>query len=299
MKRIIFILCVLSSLHLFAQDEVADSMSIQKAIDACITLRDAVEVNDKESIKKSSWVLKSCGIKDFSSLHCEDDSIGSLNGHLVFNDLFADLYVLESQKIYKISDKIMMYSYKPRSKSLLFDILINHWEEVDLSPLDLKKKRLKSEMEEAGIDDLVLKRIFNGKDVNIDSLQAVIEAAPKVKSSSLESIPDETVRGQTANGSILTKTCFVKAGESTKYTFTSQGHQELAVVAEAGGLVTMKIHVTNNVGLDKRYDDTKNVRKGEPHRKTSFELPTNCKNLVELEIVNCCERDCSFVVISN
>lgn len=304
MKRIIFILCIfilciLSSLHLFAQDEVADSMSIQKAIDACISLRDAVEANDKESIEKSSWALKSCGVKDFSSLHCEDDSIGSLNGHLVFNDIFADLYVLESQKIYKISDEIVMYSHKSRSKSLLYDILINHWEEFDLSPLGLKKKRLKSKMEEAGIEKTVLKRIFSSKDVNIDSLQAVIESAPKVKTSKPESISEQPVRGQSANGTILTKTCFVKAGKSTKYTFTSRGHQELAVVAEAGGLVTMKIHVTNNVGLDKRYDDTKNVRKGEPHRKTSFELPTDCKNLVELEIVNCCEKDCSFVVISN
>ena len=106
-------------------------------------------------------------------------------------------------------------------------------------------------------------------------------------------------RGQTSDGSILTKTCFVKAGKSTKYSFASKGHQELAVVAEAGGLVTMKIHVTNNAGLDKRFDDTKNVKKGMPQRKTSFELPTDRRNTVELEIINCGKKDCSFVVISN
>ena len=106
-------------------------------------------------------------------------------------------------------------------------------------------------------------------------------------------------RGQTADGSILTKTCFVKAGQSTKYSFASKGHQELAVVAEAGGLVTMKIHVTNNAGLDFRKDDIKNVKKGMPQRKTSFELPTDRRNTVELEIVNCGQKDCSFVVISN
>lgn len=118
------------------------------------------------------------------------------------------------------------------------------------------------------------------------------EPSPKVGTS-------PTQRGQTSNGSILTKTCYVKAGKSTKYTFASKGHQELAVVAEAGGLVTMKVHVTNSAGLDKRFDDTKNVKKGMPQRKTSFELPTNRRNTVELEIVNCGKKDCSFVVISN
>lgn len=106
-------------------------------------------------------------------------------------------------------------------------------------------------------------------------------------------------RGQTADGSILTKTCFVKAGKSTKYSFASKGHQELAVVAEAGGLVTMKIHVTNNAGLDERHDDTKSVKKGLPQRKTAFELPKDKRNTVELEVINCGKKDCSFVVISN
>lgn len=106
-------------------------------------------------------------------------------------------------------------------------------------------------------------------------------------------------RGQTADGSILTKTCFVKAGQSTRYSFASKGRQELAVVAEAGGLVTMKIHVTNSAGLDERHDDTKSVRQGLPQRKTSFNLPSDRRNTVELEIINCGDRDCTFVVISN
>ena len=108
-----------------------------------------------------------------------------------------------------------------------------------------------------------------------------------------------THRGQYTDGKVHTKTCFVKAGKSTKYSFGSKGHQELAVVAEAGGLVTMKIHVTNSSGLDFRKDDTKSVKKGMPQRKTSFELPNDRRNIVELEIVNCGKKDCSFVVISN
>ena len=106
-------------------------------------------------------------------------------------------------------------------------------------------------------------------------------------------------RGQTSDGSYLTKTCFVKAGKSTKWTFVSKGHQELAVVAEKGGLVTMKVHVTNSAGLDRRFDDTKSVKAGLPQRKTSFELPTDRRNTVELEVLNCGKKDISFVVISN
>ena len=73
-------------------------------------------------------------------------------------------------------------------------------------------------------------------------------------------------RGQTANGSILTKTCFAKAGKSVKYTFPSKNKQILAVVA---------------------------------NRKTTFMLPGDCVNIVELEVVNCSKKDISFVVISN
>lgn len=106
-------------------------------------------------------------------------------------------------------------------------------------------------------------------------------------------------RGQTTGSSIRTKTCFVKAGHSTKYTFSSNGHLDLAVVAEAGGLVTLKIHVTNRDGFDKRYDDTKNVKIGLPHRQVSIDLPENRRNIIELEIINCGNKDCSFVIISN
>lgn len=130
------------------------------------------------------------------------------------------------------------------------------------------------------------------RDDSVTHLQGHLEFDKPVMRASRE-------RGQSADGTIKTKTCFVKAGQSTKYTFGSKGHQELAVVAEAGGLVTMKIHVTNRDGLNKRYDDTKFVKQGLPHRKTSFELPDNRRNQVELEIINCGKKDCSFVVISN
>lgn len=213
----ISLLTVLGILTVSAQDQVDESLSIDATINACIAMRDAVANNDSTAIKQSAKDLKAAGTTSFNSLRCKDDSIASLNGHLVFDEAFADS-IAEGKDVYGKAD-------------------------------DLTRSTAH--------------------------------------------------RGQTADGSILTKTCFVKAGKSTKYTFASKGHQELAVVAEAGGLVTMKVHVTNSAGLDKRFDDTKNVKKGMPQRKTVFELPSDRRNTVELEIINCGNKDCSFVVISN
>ena len=133
-------------------------------------------------------------------------------------------------------------------------------------------------------DEVFAKALADGKDV--------YQQADSINKS-------RTCRGQTADGSILTKTCFAKAGKTVKYTFPSKGRQELAIVAESGGLVTMKIHVKNKKGLNRRYDDTTKVKLGMPQRKVSFNLPKDCMNIVELEVVNCSKKDISFVVISN
>ena len=217
-KTVLTILSVLYSFSAYAQNASTDNMQIQAVIDACISMRDAVAAGDTAAIRQSGQDLKASGVTSFNSLRCKDDSISSLNGHLVFDEAFADSLASGNTSVYDQAD-----------------------------------------------------------DMNRSSAH----------------------RGQTADGSYLTKTCFVKAGKSTKWTFASKGHQELAVVAEAGGLVTMKIRVTNSAGFDRRYDDTKSVKAGLPQRKTSFELPTDKRNTVELEVVNCGKKDCSFVVISN
>lgn len=219
MKKIVLtILSVLCSFSAYAQDDSTESLQIQAVIDACISMRDAVAAGDTAAIRQSGQDLKASGVTSFNSLRCKDDSIASLNGHLVFDEAFADSLAVGNTSVYNKAD-----------------------------------------------------------DMNRSTAH----------------------RGQTSDGSYLTKTCFVRAGKSTKWTFASKGHQELAVVAEAGGLVTMKIHVTNSAGLDRRFDDTKSVKKGLPQRKTSFELPKDRRNTVELEVVNCGKKDCSFVVISN
>ena len=217
-KTVLTILSVLCSFCSYAQDASTESLQIQAVIDACISMRDAVAAGDTAAIRQSGQDLKASGVTSFNSLRCKDDSIASLNGHLVFDEAFADSLAAGNTSIYDKAD-----------------------------------------------------------DMNRSTAH----------------------RGQTTDGSYLTKTCFVRAGKSTKWTFASKGHQELAVVAEAGGFVTMKIRVTNSAGLDKRFDDIKQVKKGLPQRKTSFELPNDRRNTVELEIVNCGKKDCSFVVISN
>ena len=217
-KLFFFSLFILFTYNVYAQNDDKDSLEIQAVIDACITMRDAVAKGDTSAIRKSADELRCIGVISFNSISCKDDSVSSLNGHLVFDEAFADSLALGKTTVYDKAD-------------------------------DMNRSR--------------------------------------------------TLRGQNPDGSYRSKTCFVKAGKSTKYTFKAKGYQELAVVAEAGGLVSMKIHVTNSAGLDRRFDDTKNVKKGMPQRKTSFELPADRRNTVELEVINCGQKDCSFVVISN
>ena len=107
-------------------------------------------------------------------------------------------------------------------------------------------------------------------------------------------------RGQMSQGQILTKTFLVKAKGKSTYSFPSRDRQELAVVAEPGGRVSTRIHVTNpSKGIDEWHNDTAEVAKGRSNRKTSFTLPSTPPSNVTLEISNCTDKDISVVVISN
>lgn len=107
-------------------------------------------------------------------------------------------------------------------------------------------------------------------------------------------------RGQTSGGKILTKTCFVKANGKSVYSFNSYDRQELAIVAEPGGLVTTRVHAVNKqAGINEWHNDTTDVAKGRNSRKTAFILPHNPASRVTLEITNCTNKDISVVVISN
>ena len=107
-------------------------------------------------------------------------------------------------------------------------------------------------------------------------------------------------RGQMQQGGILTKTCLIKAKDKSVYTFVSSDRQELAVVAEPGGLITTRVHAVNKTkGINEWHNDTTDVTKGRNSRKTAFNLPHKPKSRVTLEIANCTNKDISVVVISN
>lgn len=107
-------------------------------------------------------------------------------------------------------------------------------------------------------------------------------------------------RGQMGPGEILSKTCFIKADGKSIYTFFSRNRQELAVVSEPGGLITIRIHALNEKeGINEWHNDTIDVAKGRNSRKAAFTLPNRSNTQITLEISNCTKNDITVVVISN
>ena len=92
----------------------------------------------------------------------------------------------------------------------------------------------------------------------------------------------------------------IKANSTTSHTYTCRGNQELAVVAGAGGKVTIKVHVINSkAGIDFRSDDTDDVRRGRPYRKRAFKLPGATTSTIRVKIINCSDKACDVVLIKN
>lgn len=105
----------------------------------------------------------------------------------------------------------------------------------------------------------------------------------------------EQMQGQFA----LYKNLAIKANSSLALSFPSRGYQEIAVITEPEGLVSLRIHVTNSKGVDEWHISTNNFKKGEPYRKIPLTLPTDILNIVEVEVINCTNMDISFVLLSN
>jgi hypothetical protein len=107
---------------------------------------------------------------------------------------------------------------------------------------------------------------------------------------------NRSVRAGSSSGKILGRTCTVAQSSSVKYTFRSRDRQELAVVAEPGGTITLRIHDKTH---DKWYNDKTDVKAGAPSRQAVFDLPPNENSTIELEVINTSKKDISFIVISN
>ena len=104
-------------------------------------------------------------------------------------------------------------------------------------------------------------------------------------------------RGVASSASeVYATTRTVAAKSSSKFSFVSREHQEIAVVAEPGGKVTLRIHDKTH---DVWYNDTKDVNKGRDTRYMVFDLPTADRSSLEIEVINTSDKDISFVVISN
>lgn len=102
-------------------------------------------------------------------------------------------------------------------------------------------------------------------------------------------------RGKAAFGKIFIKNCVVGGNNSSKYRFYSKGYQELAIVTEPGGMITLRVYDKTN---DKWYTDTKDIKRGMATRFISFDSGEK-KVTLEIEIINATSKDVSFVVLSN
>ena len=147
--------------------------------------------------------------------------------------------------------------------------------------------------------EIAYKIVDDYKKAYEETLNQYEERNKKAELANQDSIPVMRGNGKTINGAVLTKAVHVKANGSLKYKFATRGHQELAVVAEDEGRISIRAHVTNSSGLDVWYNDTKNIKEGERKRKLQFDTPTDKRSVVELEIINCVNKDISCVVISN
>lgn len=103
-------------------------------------------------------------------------------------------------------------------------------------------------------------------------------------------------RGSSTGGSkIYLKNGVAPANGSTKYMLNSRDVQEIAVVTEPNGLVTLRITDIDN---KQYYHDTKNETAGEPYRVHVLNLPSKPTTL-EIEIINTGSADTSFAIIGN
>lgn len=103
-------------------------------------------------------------------------------------------------------------------------------------------------------------------------------------------------RGVMNNGKVCVKNGAVRKDSRVKYSFTSKKIQELVVVTEPGGMVSLRVFDKTN---GRWYNDTEKVNAGKAVRVLVMELPEEKRNLLELEIINRSRKDISFVIISN
>lgn len=106
---------------------------------------------------------------------------------------------------------------------------------------------------------------------------------------------NRAVRGASGKGGYV-KTLMVKKNGNTKFSFTTRDLEELSIIAEPGGKLTIRIYDTK---AKKWYNDTEDVKRGREFRTHIVKLSKNVVTTWEVEVINCSKKDISFAVLSN
>lgn len=103
MKSLLFLLALVTSLSVTAQDVGDDDFD--KVVAAYINLRNAAAINDTVALKQVAEQLRRYDPSDFKTFHLAEDETMSLNGHIVFDEAFADS-LSKGVDIYQQSDSL-------------------------------------------------------------------------------------------------------------------------------------------------------------------------------------------------
>lgn len=103
MKSLLFLLALVTSLSVTAQDVGDDDFD--KVVAAYINLRDAAAISDTIVLKQVAEQLRRYDPSDFKTFHQVEDETMSLNGHIVFDEAFADS-LSKGVDIYQQSDSL-------------------------------------------------------------------------------------------------------------------------------------------------------------------------------------------------
>ncbi len=93
----------MTSLSVTAQDVGDDGFD--KVVATYINLRDAAAINDTVALKQVAEQLRRYNPSDFKTFHLAEDETMSLNGHIVFDEAFADS-LSKGVDIYQQSDSL-------------------------------------------------------------------------------------------------------------------------------------------------------------------------------------------------
>ena len=103
-------------------------------------------------------------------------------------------------------------------------------------------------------------------------------------------------RATSSGGLVFMSNGIVGKKTSVKYSLAARGRQEIAVVTEPKGRITLRIQDKTHHTW---YNDTVDVTEGRPYRIQILDLPLDKRCTLEIEIINTGKRTTSFAIIGN